>query len=268
MDRDIRNELDQLNREIRKELAHHSGVMAGLSRVGQRLQTANTELGVKVDQLGKRHDDDMTAVRAAVDQVGQQAKATAERHAGLAKTVDGIAKMVLNKGDGKEDDPDAPPKPVQWLSLAAKDATLAELVLEDLCDWLGRVYMEYPGGRDLPQCWMCHPWVIQTLLDLRHAHHEAYSPGVKAVARLEWQDKHRSNVVDELRDLHGRCSVDKHANPLPPPVVPMADSALLRAKTWARHRAIPFPTGEELASAEAADEQRRTLAQDFDHAAV
>lgn len=134
--------------------------------------------------------------------------------------------------------------------LLAEDPDQARADLADLTEWVGQVYLRYPGGV-LPSCWLWHPAVIEELWWLRQAHAEAYHPSDGSPSKAaDWHDRQRPGVTRRLHTALGDCELSLHEHPRPVPTVPLAGSADRIATTWITHRATPAPTPQELADAD------------------
>jgi hypothetical protein len=115
--------------------------------------------------------------------------------------------------------------------------------LTELGGWLDEVFVEYPDAVDtLGDCWPCHPWVVEELLALKAAWHEAYeserASGSKAV---DWHDRHRPGAVTRISRALSACSAAAHrpGGRLDTGQAPAKPSAALRQ----RARSAAAPTG-------------------------
>jgi hypothetical protein len=145
--------------------------------------------------------------------------------------------------------------PASWLAASGNPATATDL-LADLVDWLGRIYLRYPGAT-LPSCWLWHPAAVEELLWLRHAHHAAYDGPRASWARVaDWHERQRPGVVRRISTGLGSCELLCHAaggeQDRPPPTVPLvsASDALARWAAAGLPGAPPPPTDDQLAEAD------------------
>lgn len=126
--------------------------------------------------------------------------------------------------------------------------------MTELVEWLGRVYLRYPGAA-LPSCWAWHPAVVEELCWLRGAHVDAYRGGEASWARVgEWHDRMRPGVVRRIGEAVGGCELALH---LPdeeqahqPAGVPLARCTGEVAAAVAVYGRPPVPTPEQLAAAD------------------
>jgi hypothetical protein len=129
-------------------------------------------------------------------------------------------------------------------------------VLADLISWLDRVYLRYPRAA-LPTCWLWHPWVVEELLWLRQAHHDAYDGEARSVAkRADWHERFRPGVVQRITADASGCELLCHQPGAeadqPPTVAPLA-SAADGIAAWTADGSQgtpPSPTTEQLAEAD------------------
>jgi hypothetical protein len=147
------------------------------------------------------------------------------------------------------DHPADPGRPAET-SRAARDAS--EL-LERLTGWVGGVYLRYADARQLPECWLWHPDVVEELIWLHAAWLAAYSDEAPASAVGDWHDRHRPGVVRRVKQYAGICSLEAH---LPggechttAPTAPVAEAAPVIGAWWAvaRDQPAPAPSEEQLA---------------------
>jgi hypothetical protein len=145
-------------------------------------------------------------------------------------------------------------RPRSWL--AEGGPTEPPGTLADLLAWLPRVYLRYPGAL-LPSCWLWHPWLVEELLWLRHAHHAAYDGPRAAWAKAaDWHERMRPGVVRRIANGAGSCELLCHTDggpaARPTPRAPLSDAAdgiAAWAATGLRDPA-PAPTAEQLADAD------------------
>jgi hypothetical protein len=149
------------------------------------------------------------------------------------------------------DHPADPGRPVES-SRAARDA---EALLAKLTGWVAGVYLRYTDARQLPDCWLWHPDVIEELLWLHAAWLAAHHPDAPASAVGDWHDRQRPGVARRIKDYAGLCSLEAHRpggeRHAPAPVAPTADAALVIASWWAvaRDQPAPSPSAEQLDAA-------------------
>lgn len=171
----------------------------------------------------------------------------------LTQLATDVATLVSRAGPNEG----GPPR--SWLLTEDPDQAVADL--QDLTEWLGRVYLRYPGAA-LPSCWAWHPAVIEELWWLRQAHREAYAPGTRSVAKAgDWHDRHRPGVATRLQPLVRDCDLSRHTTGgdrlQDPPQPPLAADAGWLAGHWA-NGGTPLPTATQLAGARLADQRQRT----------
>jgi hypothetical protein len=178
-----------------------------------------------------------TANRAA-DRLSAAVKALREAHPDA-----GVSRPQKPAQPAKEPDP----VPC-WLTIA--DAETAAAMLARLIDWLGTVYVRYPGGQ-LEDCWIWHPAVVTELMALRAVWLDAHE-GEKAsnAAVMDWHDRYRPNVVERINRVLAPCSLSKHAADKPlayqPGQVHGTAMAAHLAAWWARsHGAEAAPQPAE-----------------------
>lgn len=194
---------------------------------------------------------EVEALRRAVDPV----RDLPERVEDLARLIEQLTAQVENLTARQ-----SPVPPPSWLLLAtdaetgtAPGAGAARQVLDDLCAWLGVVYLRYSdGAAGLPQCWLWHPDVVEELVWLMHAWSEAYQGKRASVAQVgDWHDRLRPGVVRRVAKYAGTCSVEKHQTrpgwdtaPSGAPTVPGLDEIGSIAAWWGshRHESAPEPT--------------------------
>ncbi len=151
--------------------------------------------------------------------------------------------------------------PRSWL--LADDEAQAVADLRDLTEWLGSVYLRYPGAA-LPSCWAWHPAVVEELWWLRQAHREAYAPGTRSTQKAgDWHDRQRPGVVTRLQTITRDCDLTRHVDGgdrvQDPPAVPLAGEAGWIARHWVAG-GTPLPTTAQLEAARFADQHPRKRA--------
>ena len=175
--------------------------------------------------------------------LGRDVERTVRRLAHVEGLVRDLAAGVTELA-GRLDDLDEEQRPGSWL--AADGNPAAADLLTDLVDWLGRVYLRYPGA-GLPSCWLWHPAVVEELLWLRHAHHVAYDGPRAAWAKVaDWHERMRPGVARRIGEATGSCELLRHApggdRSGPAPTVPLT-TALPDITRWAA-RGLPDPQPE------------------------
>ena len=175
--------------------------------------------------------------------------------AGIPTRVDDLARTLTQLADALTSSPARPgPTPApSWLSAPEDPEQLAAL-LEELCTWLGRVFLRYPDAASvLPTCWLWHPDVIEELLWLMHAWLGAYQgKGASVQLAGDWHDRQRPGVVRRLKSSVGSCSIERHQTrtgwsdrPRGAVEVPGTDATELIASWWATSRDQPAPEPAE-----------------------
>jgi hypothetical protein len=198
-------------------------------------------------------DEQLTALGRDVERTSRRLGALETMLADLAADVAALGEHLAQA--------DAADRMRSWLA-AGGPAGAAEL-LTDLIDWLDRVYLHYPGPGGgpgwLPSCWLWHPWAVEELLWLRHAHHAAYDGPRAAWAKAaDWHERMRPGVAARLAAALGSCELSLHTRPdATSPGVPLAAAADAIA-CWAvtgLKTTPPAPTGDQLTDA---DDHART----------
>lgn len=170
-----------------------------------QLDHAVSALAAEVERLTRRLDQ--AEAEAAT------ARETAEHaHRVLVDLVDRVADLAdttttTNHEQGAGNPAGAP---TSWLTL--DDPDTAQTIMTQLVDWLGKVYIHYPGAADsLGECWPRHPAVIEELLALQAAWHAAYtSPDATAQRAIDWHDRHLPGTQRRLRATLADCSEAAH----------------------------------------------------------
>jgi len=188
-----------------------------------------------------------------VDELSAAARRVGELEVLVQQLAADVAALVATVGAGAEDD--GPPRVRSWL--LAADSARARDDVADLTDWLGAVYLRYPGAV-LPSCWLWHPAVVEELWWLRNAHATAYGSHGAWPAVADWHDRMRPGVVRRIRDALGGCELALHCAggeaARPAPAVPLADAATLIADAWTTDHGTPLePTEQQLTEAEQHD---------------
>jgi hypothetical protein len=196
---------------------------------------------------------EVDALRKAVRKVAGLPGQVEQLAATLAQALDEFAAT----GRGAD-----PVRPVSWIGETTDRATAAQ-ALSELADWVARVYLRYPiAARELPDCWLWHPDMVEELAWLQQAWQAAYSPDTGTVgAAADWHDRYRPGVVTRIRSANfNSCSLENHLNPAQPTgavTAPGAGSVQAVALWWSTGRdsvAPPLPTQADL---DAADQRLR-----------
>ncbi len=190
---------------------------------------------------------EVEALRGAVRKAAALHSKVDELAATLAQAVDDLA------GSGRRADP---VRPVSWIGDSADPAQVAA-ALGELADWVGRVYLRYPvAARELPDCWLWHPDVVEELAWLQQAWQAAYGPETGTIAAAgDWHDRYRPGVAARIRTACKGCSLENHTDPDRPTgavSVPSTSSVEAIAVWWASTRDCqqpPAPTEADLDAA-------------------
>lgn len=194
--------------------------------------------------------------------LGRQVERLARRQADLDALIRQLAEDITQltpPDDGQ--DWDEPTGLASWL--ATDQPQRARALLGELADWLARVYLRYPGT-GLPSCWAWHPAVVEELLWLRNAHHDAYHGRAACWREVgDWHDRQRPGVTARIRKAIGDCELSRHITGgdrrQPPPLAPLATHVGQLAEHWTTHHDTPEPTEQQLAQADRHDQaQLRT----------
>jgi len=130
--------------------------------------------------------DDLRALRDHLAGIPSDIEARLDRLAGQ------IAAIAL--GDSAESGP-----PVSWFDVT--DADVAERMLTELADWVKRVVRRYPESRQLGNCWMHHPELVEQLIVLRLLWMRAYrNPDGQVEKAAEWQDRWLPGFFGRIRE--------------------------------------------------------------------
>ena len=220
-------------------------------RAGLPVEPIDPQLRVlarSVDRTGRRLD----ALDAVVGQLAADLGV-------LARFIRGTAVPSAADGSSRE------PAVRTWL--LADDPEQAGAGLDELCAWVGRVYLRYPRTA-LPTCWLWHPHAVEELWWLRGAHADAYDPETGSWQRVgDWHDRQLPGVVRRLTASIGACELALH---LPgqravgaPQPVPLAESAAVVAQTWtASGGAEPGPPRAATSSSQPTDSSATTTTTD------
>lgn len=189
--------------------------------------------------------DGARAPDAHVVALGRTVERTARRVGDLDALLGRLAADVMalaairtpasaSSGDGEEDGPEVR----SWLLAAGPDGDpeQARTDLADLVEWLGKVFLRYPGAA-LSSCWLWHPAVVEELWWLRGAHADAYDPKAGSWLRVgDWHDRQLPGVLRRLTAAVGGCELALHVDGAeqarPPAVVPLAGYADALADSW------------------------------------
>lgn len=179
-----------------------------------------------------------------VEAMRQQVDALEELPGRVDQLADTVVRLAETIRPATDDDSGV----TSWLDLPRRHDD-AHRVLEELVDWLGRVYLRYADAAGLPECWMWHPDVVEELIWLMQTWQAAYHTGRGASVTLaaDWHDRYRPGVVRRITQTAGNCSIQRHrsrdgrARPGTAPTVPLTAAATDIAKWWGRARAEPAP---------------------------
>ena len=217
-----------------------------------RLQSAVAGLASEVEAM--RRGMRTVATSGELDRV---AATVAE----LSETV-----AVMQAVNGKLRESEAIPS---WLTLPREFRDAVD-VLSDLTAWMRDVYLRYAdAARDLPECWLWHPDIVEELVWLQYAWLSSYRDDNASVrAAGDWHDRLRPGVVRRIHSYARTCSLENHLTGRPnatgAPHLPVADddhhatSAIAAWWTDARDQPAPEPTNGQMTAAAAAARRART----------
>lgn len=205
-------------------------------------------------------DPGLGVLARLVDRSGRRLDAMDAVVAQLAADLGILARYVRSTADpdttrGGNDSTAGTASVRTWL--LADDAEQAASALDELCTWIGRVYLRYPRTA-LPTCWLWHPHAVEELWWLRGAHADAYDPETGSWQRVgDWHDRQLPGVVRRLTGSIGSCELTLHepgqrAAAAPRPV-PLAEAAQAVAKTWTASGGAepgPQPSRDQLIKAD------------------
>lgn len=181
----------------------------------------------------------------AMGELLKQLSVLPNRTAELSEVVEHLVGRVAER-----DIPQDVDGPISWLDLTGA----TEPLLSDLISWMRRIYMRYPdAAQHLPDCWLWHPEVVEELLWLRQSWAVAYHPAAGSPQLAgDWHDRYRPGVVRRIREQVGACALERHADQVPTPDVPLAEAVDLIAGWWGSDRAYPAPppAGEHFVASE------------------
>jgi len=145
-----------------------------------------------------------------------------------------------------------------WLQTTDPDS--ARRILDDLVGWVDQVYLAYHGVI-LRSCWLWHPSVVEELVTLREAHHDAYAgPGAGWKAASDWHERYRPGVAKRVGAALSGCDLARHLPGAERHAVarlaPLTAAVGAVAKAWATGRGTPVPTDEQIKEAERHDNPR------------
>jgi hypothetical protein len=213
--------------------------------------------------VAEEHDDplnaavaglarEVEAIRRALDDT-----ATAAELDRLAKVVTDLTEMV-----GPPTNTDQAVV-LSWLAAPA-DCGQTVALLGDLAGWLATIYLRYAdAAKDLPECWLWHPEIVEELVWLRQAWLDAYDESDGSVRAVgDWHDRHRPGVVRRISEYAKACSLENHlpGRAADTPTVPVVEAAEPIALWWAdaRDERAPAPTDEQMVEAAAAARRARS----------
>ncbi len=170
----------------------------------------------------------------------------AQLSATVAQAIDDLA------GSGRRADP---VRPVSWIAHSS-DPELVAAQLGELARWVAEVYLRYPiAARELPDCWLWHPDMVEELAWLHQAWQAAYGPETGTVAAAgDWHDRQRPGVVTRIRASSRSCSLENHTSDTRRTGVlltPGAGSIEAIATWWSSRRELqpPLPSQADLDAA-------------------
>jgi hypothetical protein len=156
-----------------------------------------------------------------------------------------------------------PVRPLSWIAHSVDPAETADR-LSELGEWVAAVYLQYPlAARDLPDCWMWHPDVVEELAWLYQSWQAAYNGETGTVAAAaDWHDRYRPGAVARIRVAVRVCSLENHTGTNRKPGVfdiPSVGSIDAIAEWWSagREHQPPLPTEEDLTAARRRLQERR-----------
>ena len=170
----------------------------------------------------------------------------------LGELAEDVASLAARAADVSPADGDQV-APLSWLLV--EDPDVAVSAMQDLVEWLGRVFLRY-GDSELPACWLWHPGVVEELMWLRRAHSAAFSGKGPTEQRVgDWHDRQRPGVVRRLKDEFGKCHLGLHVagKAQVSREVPFAGIAELHAEQWAMSKTPPQPSPEQVSQADQYD---------------
>lgn len=205
---------------------------------------------------------EVNALRRSVRVLAGLPQQVRELDAALARAIEEMAGAARS---------DRPARPVSWLIDPAADRTgeagdpeLAARRLTELAVWVGQVYLRYPiAARELPDCWLWHPDVVEELAWLHQAWLIAYDPELGSVAAVgDWHDRYRPGVAGRIRQAARNCSLHEHRSDDRPGgqlEVPSAGSVAPVAVWWSTRRDTqpPAPSAADHDQADRRLEGRR-----------
>ena len=239
---------------------------AGPSKPSQAAPAPSSDLEVQLARL-------QSAVAGLASEVeamrrGMRTVATSGELDRVAATVAELSETVavMQAVNGKLRESEAIPS---WLTLPREFRDAVD-VLSDLTAWMRDVYLRYAdAARDLPECWLWHPDIVEELVWLQYAWLSSYRDDNASVrAAGDWHDRLRPGVVRRIHSYARTCSLENHLTGRPnatgAPHLPVADdderatSAIAAWWTEAREQPAPEPTNGQMTAAAAAARLSRT----------
>lgn len=184
----------------------------------------------------------------------EQLRRTVRTVAGLPGRVEQLAATLAQAVDDLAGGPKRPDpvRPSSWLAHAT-DPDQAARALGELTQWVGEVYLRYPvAARELSDCWLWHPDVIEELAWLHLAWQLAYGEHTGTVTAVgDWHDRYRPGVVARIRTATRVCALQEHTGsgrPTGTSTAPSIGSVPSLATWWAsaRDQQPPAPTPADL----------------------
>ena len=200
-------------------------------------------LAREIETLRRRVDELAATLPARVEQLAQLVARVAESKA-TTQPQPGDSPAVVSWLDAPTDPGRAPES-----SKAARDA---EDLLAKLTGWVGGIYLRYSDARQLPDCWLWHPDVVEELLWLHAAWCTAYADEAPPSAAGDWHDRQRPGVARRIKQYAGLCSLEAHLpggeRHMPALAAPTVDAVPVIAAWWAsaRDEPAPAPSQEQL----------------------
>jgi hypothetical protein len=203
---------------------------------------------------GAARPDPLTALGSRIERSERQLNRKMDELT-LRVTSIGDSVLTIKKAKGGGGAGEEKPALPSWLLGQPEDPAAADKRLCDLADWLGEVYLRYPGAQ-LPPCWAYHPGVVEELLVLWECWKDAYSVAKSWLAVRDWHHQTRPGVVARLEAAQDCHVLDhKRGGPqdTPAPSAPMRSALPVVAAMWVTSREVPFPTADEIEQARRAD---------------
>lgn len=217
--------------------------VGALARDLERAHRAIADLGARVTRVTQD-------VGGRVDDLSRGLAQLAQIVTDLGDTVARVAQAGPGAQAG-DDDPGGRIPPGSFLG----GHTHVLDAVGGLGEWVGRVYLRYPGTH-LPTCWAWHPDVVEELTWLWQAWLGALDGrGASWAAVGDWHERWRPGVVARVERATRSCHLGEHSpggrGVRPPREAPLTGALPRITACWAAHEDMPEPTQLELAAAEA-----------------